>query len=468
MRFLPPWRTLHPHLPKRMRLHRALLPLLTVLTALSSATWTPSHAQTLMQALASAYQTSPDLAAQRAALRALEEGVNEARAGWRPTLAINTGAARRTNTTTLRQGAAHSSSATPKDLRLVASQPLWNGMTGPAVEAAQARVLQGQAAVLQREQSVLLAGAQAYLEVLQNRELVRLNQTNQRALEQQVEYRREFFERKLGTRTELAQAQARNALALAQLQRAQNLLIISEGAFQRTTGSAPQELSVPNSLPALAPQFETILAAAGQNEPSVRSAYYAVQAARADVDTASGSLKPSAQLDLSHAWSRDPGANLRSQRDALVQVSINIPLYQGGAEWARIRASTERHAQAQAQLDSTRLNVRQEATDAWYRLMSAQAEISAVNAAVSANEVAYEGVRSQYDVLGELSLLEVLNARQELFTSQLTLVQARVQAALSHLQLLAVQGLLSAEHLELAVPVVPVVPVPVPVPDYTR
>ena len=68
---------------------------------------------------------------------------------------------------------------------------------------------------------------------------------------------------------------------------------------------------------------------------------------------------------------------------------------------------------------------------------------------ITANEGAYEGVRTQYEVPGELSLIEVLNARQELFTSQVMLVQARVQVTLSHLQLLAAQLLLTAEHLQL-------------------
>lgn len=63
----------------------------------------------------------------------------------------------------------------------------------------------------------------------------------------------------------------------------------------------------------------------------------------------------------------------------------------------------------------------------------------------------YEGVSSPYEVLGELSLFKVLNARQELFTSQVTLAQARVQVALSHLRLLAAQGLLAADHLQLSV-----------------
>ncbi len=405
-----------------------------------------------MQALASAHQISPDLMGQRAGLRALEESVNEARAGWRPTIDIAVGVTRRTNTLTLRQGAAQSSSTTPKDLRLVASQPLWNGTTGPAIEAAQARVMQAQAALLQREQSVLLEAAKVYLDVLQNRELLRLNQTNQRALEQQVEYRRQYFERKLGTRTELAQAEARRAGALAQLQRTQNQLTISESAFQRIVGTSPSELAVPDSLPLLAAQLESILAAA-QDEPSVRNAYHAVQAARADIDTATGGLKPSAKVDVTQAWSSGVNSSLYNQRDSAVSVYINIPLYQAGAQWARVRASTERHAQAQAQLDSTLLNIRQQATEAWYQLLSAQAEVSAFSAAIKANEVAYEGVRSQYDVLGELSLLDVLNAQQELFSSQVTLVQARVQAALSHLRLLAAQGLLNTDYLALQIPV---------------
>lgn len=404
-------------------------------------------AQSLWQAMALAYDASPDLRDQRAAQGALREDANQAEAGWRPTVNVSVGAGRTDNRIQFHEGDRSAQNASPRTVRLAASQPIWNGSTGPRIDAAQTRVRQGSAQLRQREQSVLQASAQAYLGVLRNGELVRLSEVNAERLAQEVTYREALFARELGTRTELAQAQARHATARAELQRARNDLDSSVREFERQIGVPPTALILPEVLPPIPASLDVLLGHAEREAPSVLVAEHALAASGYDVQAARGTLLPSVALEAGVTRVSDPIPAYRNQQDGAVQVTVSIPLYQGGGALAATRASEQRSIQARAQLDSARLGARQSAVLAWNGWLSAQADVVAFTEAVAANAVAYQGMREQFDILGELTLLEVLDMQRELFNAQVSLVRAQVQAVQSQLDILAAQGKLTADAL---------------------
>ncbi len=400
-----------------------------------------AQGQSLPEAMARALERHPALAAQRAALRALEADAEAARGGWRPQVALNASTGHYRSAYDPKAGLdTQHGDRNSTDVRLTATQPLLNGSTTPMVSAAEARVRQGQADLQATEQAVLLDVASAYLNVLQGRRLLALNQANERDLARQVEYREAYFGRKLGTRTELAQAQARHAVALAQLNRVQAELDSAGHAFVRQVGAPPGDLLFPEHLPPLPERLDVILDQADQGRPAVRSAQLATEAARADIDSARGKLMPSLALEASGGWTREPTDTLRSQRDASLRLLLRVPLYEGGVLRAQIAGSVERAAQQQARWDDARLQARQDAADAWRRLAAARSDIAAYDTAIAANRVAAQGVRETHDTLGELTLIDVLNAQQELFQTETARVQARTQAALAHLGLLAILG----------------------------
>lgn len=400
-----------------------------------------AQAQSLSEAMTNAFEHHPALAAQHAALRALEHDAEAARGGWRPQVQLNASAGHYSSASELKAppGTLRSERSSA-DVRLTATQPLFNGTTGPMVSAAEARVRQGEAELQATEQAVMLDVASAYLNVLQGRQLLVLNQVNERGLARQVEYREEYFERKLGTRTELAQAQARHAVALAQLNRVQVDLESVGHAFLRQVGAPPGELHFPDRLPPLPARLDALLDEVEQVRPAVLSARMAMQAARADVDAVRGKLQPSLALEASGGWASAPADGLRGQRDAALRLTLRIPLYEGGVLRAQVAGSSERAAQQQLRWDDARLQARQDAADAWRRLAAARTEVAAYDTAIAANRVAAQGVRELHDTLGELTLIDVLNAQQELFQAETGRVQARTQAALAHLSLLAILG----------------------------
>jgi len=428
---------------------RAIFPLPAVLCLSSLLVGAPLHAQTLQEAMLRAYEHHPALSAQRASVRALDEDIDQARAGWRPSISVSTGTGYHATTYRYQAGPTMTHERQASDLQLSASQPILNWTTRPQVEAAQARMHQGNADLLEVEQQVMLEVATTYLNVLQYRKLLSLHEENARSLARQVDYRSEHVARQLGTRTELAQARARHAGAVAQRDSVQAELEIATSAFLRHVGVAPGELVFPTELPPLPDTPDVIIDDAASSQPAVRSAYHAVQAAQAEAKVAEGRLKPALSLDAAGGWAHRPDQGLHSSRDASLRLTLRIPIYQGGADRAQVRSSKQRLVQQQSQWRDSRLQARYDAANFWRKLQAARAEIDAFSAAVEANKVAYEGVEAEYAALGELTLIEVLNAQQELFLSEVSLLQARTQAALSHLQLLAAQGRLTAQELGL-------------------
>src|SRR5690606_20831056 len=202
--------------------------------------------------------------------------------------------------------------------------------------------------------------------------------------------------------------------------------------------------------PALPDGIDALMDTAMDRAPAVQIAYHGAQAAQADAQLAEGRLKPSVSMDVGGGWTSRPDQNAHSRRDASIQLTICIPLFHA-ADRAQLRGDKERALREQSLWRDARLNARHQAMEAWQMLQSARDQIKAFKAAIEANKVAYEGVDAEYAALGELTLIEVLNAQQELFLSEVSLVQARTDAALAHLRLLAAQGRLTARGLGLPV-----------------
>jgi outer membrane protein len=386
--------------------------------------WAPqaAQAQTLEEALAHAYRNSPDLESQRATLRGLDENVNQALAGWRPTVSLSYGHSRQTQSTQYKNGLETVDGAIPRNAGATVSQPVWNGSAGPATDSAERRVLQGRAGLIQQEQLVLQNAAQSYLDVLRN----------------------------LNTLTEVAQAEARLASAEARLDRARNQLDSSRGGFLRNIGLMPETLRFPTD-PPVVPTDQAAVLSAADAAPTVLAAQHAVDAAQSDVAAAEGRLLPTLSLQGSRSRGRDV-SELTQQSDVRsIGLQLNIPLYQAGAEYAGVRERKQQVGRAKADLDVARRQARLTAVQALSRLASARSDIRSFEAAVRTNEIALEGVQAEFQDVGSRTLIEVLNARQELFEARINLLTAQTEEAAARFAVRAATGTLTAQALDLPV-----------------
>ncbi|MGF1649774.1 MAG: TolC family outer membrane protein [Hyphomicrobiaceae bacterium] len=401
-------------------------------------------AQSLAESLAAAYTYNPQIEAERARLRATDENVARAMSGYRPTISSQLSAAvQNTNTDPSSPG---DGTSRPRSFAITLTQPIFSGFrTVNAVSEAEANVRAGQQSLRSIESSVLQAAATAYVDVVRDEAILQLREANLAFLQRELQATQDRFSVGEVTRTDVAQARARQSAAAAAIDLARANLASSRAAFRRIVGSEPRRL-VPPSLPhhVLPKSLAEATDIGLQQNPSLVRALYLEQAARFSVDQIFGELLPSAQLEASYSATRDPTPLTDRREQGSITGRINIPLYEAGETRARLRQSKHVHVSRIQEIELVRTEVREQVVRAWSLVQAFRAQLQSARAQVEANQIALDGVREEERV-GQRTLLEVLNARQELLDSQVQLTTTQRDIVVSAYQLLAAIGRLDAE-----------------------
>ena len=408
-------------------------------------------AQTLEDALVYAYQNNPALQAQRARLRAVDEEVPAALAGWRPTVEIagDIGASYSRTDGMVPNAGSHTTA--PHGVGLTATAPLYQGgRVSAQIDSAENRVNAGRAQLQAVEQSILLDTVTAYMDVLRFLSEIELSRSSERVVRRQLQAAMDRLEVGEVTRTDVAQAEARLAQAGAERVAAEGGMMSARAMYQQVTGQVPSTLSWPPVPMGLPESEEDALAAANDANPSITAASFIAQAAQADIGAASAALRPQISI-VGDLRQRFDNSNLIDQTtDASIRASVRVPLYQGGAANARIRQSKQIAAQRLLELDESRRTVQEQVAQAWRALTSARAQIAAFESQVAAAAVALDGVEQETRV-GLRTTLDVLDAEQEHFKAQINLVRAQREEIVAAYQLKAAIGALTAQQLGLPV-----------------
>lgn len=140
----------------------------------------------------------------------------------------------------------------------------------------------------------------------------------------------------------------------------------------------------------------------------------------------------------------------RTTNSASVIARMTVPLYEAGSIYAQTRAAKQTVSQRRNLLDDARRAAIQAATKDWETIQSGRQQVQSLQSTIRAAEIALEGVRQEAQV-GSRTVLDVLNAEQELFTDRVNLVQAQHDLAVSEFDLAQQVGRLTAQELKLAV-----------------
>ena len=410
-----------------------------------------ASADTLREALVSTYQANPDLTAQREALKATDAGVAIARSAGRPTVTGTVGVTRDlTRSGRFDTGLSRGPFITGG---VDVAMPLFQGgIVRNDVKAAKTRVQAGRATLRAVEGDIFTEAVAAYMDVIRGRATTELNANNVRVLETNLQATQDRFEIGDVTRTDVAQSEARLSLARSRLATAQGQQVTAEQNYRRVIGKAPDQLQSPPPLPPFPATVDAAVQIALVNNPDLIAATKQAEAAGHDVNSVRGTRLPSISAIASGDYARttrgDTGGIDRSGTATSVGVQGRIPFYQGGLPGARIRQAQAREGQAlELRIASERAVVA--ATRSAYADYQAAAEaIRSNEVAVKANELALEGVRAENSV-GTRTILDVLDAEQELLNSQVLLVTARRDAYVAGFRLLNAMGQAEADDLGL-------------------
>ena len=421
------------------------------LLAVGLATASSASAQSLIEALSSAYNSNPDLLAGRAVLRQTDETLAQAVANWRPKVTLSVEynkiqadsiPIRVTNSAYLLNG---------RTALLQATQPLFRGgKTVADTKAAQANIQAQRAILSNTEQTILLNSVQAYADLLQDVGIVDARRNNVRVLVEQLDATRERFRVGELTITDVSQAEARLEQAKADLVQAQAQVRIDEAAFQRQIGMKPGKLADLPLIGALPATEEECVSLAMDNSPAAVSAQYRIKAAGYGVNSAVANLLPQVNLIGFVQQQYDVQVPGDQYYQYGIRLQATVPIYQNGSEWSAIRQAKQLVGQRRNELDSARRQAAETVIRAWRNLDSARSRVLSFEAQVRANEVALNGVR-QEALVGSRTTLDVLNAEQELLNSQVNLLQARHDTQVSYYGVLSGIGRLTARALGLPV-----------------
>ena len=418
------------------------------------ATMGAAQAETLREALLKAYQSNPTITAQRAAQRATDENVPIARSQALP--GVNATGGLTDNVVQANNNFLNPSrfgqAAVNVSLPIYAGGAVKNG-----IRAAETRVEAGRATLRGTEANVFTNVVAAYMNVIRDEAVVSLNQQNVNVLNTNLQASRDRFQVGDLTRTDVAQSEARLALANAQLQSAEAQLIGSRENYVALVGSPPGTLVTPPALPNLPDSPQTAVTAALDNNPTLLASRKQRDATRYDVSIARANRLPKVNLVTGGTYVNYLGALPsvangvgvpNSATNATAGVQFTLPLFQGGRPTAQVRQAEALRSQAIENETGAERSVISQTRAAYAMWQSAQQVIRSSETAVSANKLSLEGVRAENSV-GTRTILDILNAEQELLNSQVTLVTARRDAYVAGFALLAAMGQAEARDLGL-------------------
>lgn len=404
----------------------------------------PAQAESLADAMRSAYRNNPTLEADRARQRSTDERVPAAKSGWRPTINAE-GSVTETFSNT---------DVTPRDRRTSAnvniqlSQPLFRGFrTVEGIRSAKATVKAGRQQLLSTEQSVLFNVAAAYLTVVRDRRILSIRQQNVTNLQKQATAANARFEAGEVTRTDVSQSRARVSGAQGDVATAKANLEGSIADYEEVVGHKPGKLKY-SRLGRVPRNLNAALDIAQEINPQILTAAWVYDASVHDVNVSKGELLPELNLRATAQRNENPQRGIDFSESATISGVLSVPIYQAGREYATIRQNKQLASQRQVQIIEATRRVRQQVTSAWYTLVSSAQSITAAKAQVAAAVLALNGIDQEY-LVGSRTLIDVLNAQQEVLNAQLGLVNAEYGQMISSYQLLQAMGKLTARTLAL-------------------
>jgi outer membrane protein len=406
-----------------------------------------ASAETIVQALASAYSWNPEINSARAQTRADDENVPIARGGYTPVISLfSTTTGTRTDQVASATADKTTGSTT---VGMQVSQDIFSGFrVRNGVRQAEVGVLASREVLRNTVENVLFDAAQAYMDVLRDTAILDIRHRNVLFLEEQVRAANERYDVGENTRTDVAQARARLAQARAAVSLAESNLSTSRATYRQVIGHDPNGLADGFPFGRLVPN--TVQEAVGISQdahPLILAAIHQADAQGYAVKKAEGELLPEVSLQGTVQHNESYNGNFDPNSASIVG-RLTIPLYPGGAVYGQVRQSKELYGLRKIEIDVARDRVRAAVVTAWAQVAAAVGAISAANEGVDAAGIALSGVQEEQRV-GQRTTLDVLDAQQELLSARETAIVAHRDRVVASFALLSAMGRLTAEQLSL-------------------
>ncbi len=370
--------------------------------------------------------------------------ITRAKAGWGPRIDVTArGGYGRLNDSTTRSydydhGGIHSS------LQAVVAQPIWDGLnTYNRVQEAEATYRSMDWRVLDNANTLALDAIIAHVDVERRHKILDLAETNVAVHEEILEQAKSRESLGADTLADVTQAQSRLSRARSSLTEARSSMRIGEDTYTRLTKMPPQRLAEVGMPSGMFQSWEDVLKAAQKNNPKVLAYLEDIKASNAVREQAKSAFTPNITIEGGPSVSdRDNRKVLRST-DMDVSAVVRWNIFNSGADVAETRAAAARIRQSRKVLydyfDELKLNVQQ----TWSEFLSAKEQYQFYTEAVEANLTTLEAYREQF-LLNQRTLLDVLDAQNELYNSSTQAATARGNYLIAAYRMKALSGTLLA------------------------
>ena len=400
-----------------------LKPLVAILSSALSAS---ASAITLQEAIDTTINTHPDVLAAGNERNAVSEEINQAKAGYYPTvdLTLGTGFENSDNTTTRGAGRGHDS-LNRNEASLQLRQMLFDGMaTKNEVKRQKARTNARAYTVFGEAENTALRTTDAYIEVLRRQKLVELAQVNYQAHEKTHDQIRLRSEHGVGRRSDMDQSQGRLALARRNLLAEQSNLRDAQIAYQRVVGIEAENLEEPITPHDAIPEtLDEAINQALENHPTLNSAKADVASAHAQHDTASSPFYPRFDFELGTTADHDIDGVRGHNHDVTAMFRIRYNLLNGGRDSARKQETAYLINQAAEIRNNTHRQVEESVRLSWNAFDTVNSQMDYFRLHVASSEKSRDAYQQQFG-LGQRTLLDLLDSENEVFVSSQALVNA--------------------------------------------
>lgn len=411
-------------------------------------------ADDLLQVYEAARAHDAGMQAAVALLGSAEPRVAQAEALLRPTVNA-TGSANYTRSdppSSVFDPVGSSTNSNAANVSLTVRQPLFNRSASADIAKARAGLEIARTEFEATTQDFIIRVAQAYFDVLNAQEVLVAAHANRTSVASQLVAAQRNFEAGTGIITDVRDAQARHALAVAQELAAENDQRVSRLALSRLVGRPdvqPDPLATPVALPPIAPANSQAWVNAAADHPSNRRARFVLEAARQDVERAKAQRLPTVDAVGSAGLGRNTGTGAAlpgTSRNASIGVELIVPLFTGHATQSRIAETRLLEERSEKDLEASRGAVAEATERAFFDLQSGQAQVKALETAEVSARASLEGTLLGFRAGVRLNL-DVLNAQTLLFQTQRDLARARYNVLMGHLKLRRAAGELKPEDL---------------------
>ena len=390
--------------------------------------------------------SNPEITAAQSIVKASGADVRQSWAGWQPSVGVSAGIAR-AKTKADQMGI--DESYTQKQLGVSVEQNLFQGFSNNArIDAAKGQLQAEQASLYATRQTVFLEAVQAYLNVLNTREVLALRRNNEKVLR---EYYNLFSQKEqvgVLTKTDVAQAEARLELAKYAAIAAKADYDNALETYRRIYGQTENQYT-DVSTDRLKPVFPKTIQEAEQqalaNHPSILAADARYRSADAQITVARQTILPSVDVKAS-AMRFDDIPLADRVDDSRIGVYLTVPLYDKGTALAQTQKAKANASAIKAQITGAQRAVLEKLNQAWNIYQAQTAAITSAQIRIKASRLALDGVRDEQE-RGRRTVLDVLNAEQEVLDARVSLTQAHHRQTLAFFSVLSGTGALTPHNL---------------------